>query len=166
MRKRLPPLSPSLLDTLSGVEIQFFRPSRGAATGDVDPGPSGFEAGSQEDDLMRRLRDELKLEANVQAREEDAVAGFDARLQKLKEFSAVEGAARMARGAEAGPGSGAEAGALPDIGQPPDLGELERPRRKREKRLKAGKGEGSDSESTDSSTEESSREASSDSEEE
>lgn len=115
---------------------------------------------------MRRLRDELKLEANVQAREEDAAAGFDARLQKLKEFSAVEGAARMARGAEAGPGSGAEAGALADIGQPPDLGELERPRRKREKRLKAGKGEGSDSESTDSSTEESSREASSDSEEE
>lgn len=124
-RQHIPTLSPSLLDTLSGVEVQFFRPSLGANTGDVDAGPSGFEAGSQEDDLLRRLRDELKLEATVRARDDENAAGWDDRLNKLKEFKTTAGSVSTSTAA---PVSRSE------IGTPPDLGDLEREVRRRQKR--------------------------------
>ncbi|BGP52118.1 hypothetical protein JCM10450v2_008089 [Rhodotorula kratochvilovae] len=79
-RRSIPALSPSLLDTLSGVEVQFFRP--GLAAG-ADVGVGGHE--EEEEELMRRAGDEAALEARVQAREgaADATRGWEARLAGL-----------------------------------------------------------------------------------
>ncbi|GAA5871438.1 hypothetical protein JCM3774_005600 [Rhodotorula dairenensis] len=140
-RQTIPSLSPSLLDTLSGVEVQFFRPSLGAATGDVD---ADLEAGSEADDLIRRLRDELKLEEKVNSRNEANASRWEERLEGLK--GVVAGGAR-------GPDR------TGGIGTPPDLGELERQLEKRRiKRQRDGENDDGTSEDGGTSTEEESDE--------
>ncbi|KAG0660754.1 hypothetical protein C6P46_004438 [Rhodotorula mucilaginosa] len=140
-RQSIPSLSPSLLDTLSGVEVQFFRPSLGAATGDLDVADAkGFEAGSAEEDLIRRLRDELSLEEKVTSRNEASTSSWDARLEGLK--GVVAG----------GPVAAGQAGS---IGTPPDLGELERQLKKRQRKRDRRRGatdDDSDEDDTDSTT--------------
>lgn len=150
-RQSIPSLSPSLLDTLSGVEVQFFRPSLGAATGDLD---AGFEAGGEEEDLIRRLRDELKLEEKVNARNEASTSRWDQRLEHLK--GVVAGGSAPAPERTGG------------IGTPPDLGELERQlQRRRLRRERRGKHEGdvsSDDDEDDNSSTSTSTEGDSDAE--
>lgn len=138
-RQSIPSLSPSLLDTLSGVEVQFFRPSLGAATGDLDVADAKrFEAGSAEDDLIRRLRDELNLEEKVNSRKGASTSGWAARLEGLK-----------------GVVAGGPAGQAGSIGTPPDLGELERQLRKQQRKRDRRRGataNDSDEDDTDSAT--------------
>lgn len=124
------------------MEVQFFRPSLGAATGDLDVADAkGFEAGSAEDDLIRRLRDELSLEEQVNSRNEASTSGWDARLEGLK--GVVAG----------GPVAAGQAGA---IGTPPDLCELERQlkkrQRKRDRRRGATDDDSDEEDETDSTT--------------
>lgn len=123
------------------MEVQFFRPSLGAATGDLDVADAkGFEAGSAEDDLIRRLRDELSLEEKVTSRNEAITSSWDARLEGLKDVVA------------GGPVAAGQAGS---IGTPPDLGELERQLKKRQRKRDRRKGatdDDSDEDDTDSTT--------------
>ncbi|GAA5982774.1 hypothetical protein JCM10908_006779 [Rhodotorula pacifica] len=146
-RQSIPSLSPSLLDTLSGVEVQFFRPSLGAATGDLDVGAKGFEAGSAEDDLIRRLRDELQLEDKVNSRNEASTSRWEDRLEGLKGVVAGVPAATQPGG----------------IGTPPGLGELERQVKKRQKRRerRERRGSGDDSSTDEEDTDTSSSEGNS-----
>ncbi|BGP27997.1 hypothetical protein JCM10295v2_006984 [Rhodotorula toruloides] len=137
--RTVPALSPSLLDTLSGVEVQFFRPSLGASTSDV--APSSFGVSGEEDDLIRRLRDELSLEEKTRKRDEEGTKEWEKRLEGLK--GVVAGSARTA---------GPEGDAL---GVPSELGELERGVKRKQKKARRSTADDSSEASDESSSEES-----------
>lgn len=138
--RTVPALSPSLLDTLSGVEVQFFRPSLGASTGDV--APSSFGVGAEEDDLLRKLRDELSVEEKMRKRDEEGTKEWEKRMEGLK-------------GVAAGPAR--SAGPTGDVlGVPPDLGELEKAVKRKQKKAKRRAAGDSSEDSDDTSSEASS----------
>ncbi|BGP35774.1 hypothetical protein JCM10296v2_007626 [Rhodotorula toruloides] len=138
--RTVPALGPSLLDTLSGVEVQFFRPSLGPSTGDV--APSSFGIGREEDDLIRRLRDELKVEEKTNKRDEEGTKEWEKRMEGL-------------RGVAAGPAR--SAGLTEDaLGVPPDLGELEKAVKRKQRKTRRRAADDSSEESDDTSSEASS----------
>ncbi|GAA5987335.1 hypothetical protein JCM11641_002689 [Rhodosporidiobolus odoratus] len=134
---------PSQDAVLSGIEVAFMRPSFGAAVGDL-PGVRGGR-GDEEDELVRRMRDEVELEGKVRRREEETAEEWEKRLERLK--GVVPGSAAVREGT-----------GVPE-GSPPGLGELERAveKRKRKERRKSGREDGSSNEEdTDSESDESS----------
>ncbi|GJN94189.1 hypothetical protein Rhopal_007263-T1 [Rhodotorula paludigena] len=148
----LPALSPSLLDTLSGVEVQFFRPSLAP-----DPLPLGLAGGGgEEDELMRRAWDEVGVEDTVRKREEQATDRWAARMAELE--GVVPSAGGVATGSA--PPRVLEEGR-------PDVDDLEKALRRRERRRsrKAGR-TGSDEEVDEDSEEKTSSEEESESEDE
>ncbi|GAA5997549.1 uncharacterized protein JCM10292_000924 [Rhodotorula paludigena] len=141
-RQSLPALSPSLLDTLSGVEVQFFRPS--LAPDSLPLGLGG--GGGEEDDLMRRARDEVGVEETVRKREEQATERWAARMAELEGVVPSAGAAA----------TGSAAPQVLEEGRP-DVDDLEKALRRRERRRsrKAGR-TGSDEEGDEDSAKETS----------
>ncbi|GAA6058328.1 hypothetical protein JCM3770_003621 [Rhodotorula araucariae] len=84
-RQSIPALSPSLLDTLSGVEVQFFRPALAGTTAVPDGHDYGYE--DEEHELLRRAGDEAKLEARLLHGDDDGAGAWEARLAGLRQSS-------------------------------------------------------------------------------
>ncbi|GAA5853916.1 hypothetical protein JCM8547_008156 [Rhodosporidiobolus lusitaniae] len=138
--RALPVPSASALDTLSGIEIEFMRPSLGSTVGDLG-GEGGGEG--EEDDLLKRMRDELELEGRTREREEEAVGEWEKRLEGLRGVVSNSSAATNELGR----------GRLEDGPPPPTgLGKLEKALRRREKRREKRRG-GEQWEETDSDEE-------------
>ncbi|GAA5908749.1 hypothetical protein JCM5296_005759, partial [Sporobolomyces johnsonii] len=112
-RSRQPIPGSSALDTLSGIEIEFMRPSLGSAVGDFSL-DAGAEAGTggEADDLLRRMRDELAVEASTRRRAGASAERWEARLGALKGVAAAAGPTRR------------EVEERERLGKPPELGEL------------------------------------------
>ncbi|GAA5949583.1 hypothetical protein JCM21900_002459 [Sporobolomyces salmonicolor] len=135
-RLPLPSWALSSEDTLSGVVVEFMRPSLGSSVGDVslDAGAPGEEA----DDLLQRMRDELVVEASTRRRAEASADRWEARREALK-------------GVAAGP-TRREVEERERLGTPPELGELARVVEKRCRRAK-GTGGASETDSEEESDE-------------
>ncbi|GAA6011202.1 hypothetical protein JCM10207_005537 [Rhodosporidiobolus poonsookiae] len=140
-RTALPTPSSSALDTLSGIEVEFMRPSFGAAVGDL--GGEGGTTG-EEEELMRRMGEEAQLEERVRGRDEEGVGRWEKRLEGLRGVAFGSGGA-AGTVPTAGRGGGVE-------GAPPELGELERALRKQKKKRGKRTGEGSSDEDEDGET--------------
>ncbi|GAA5836373.1 hypothetical protein JCM11251_001475 [Rhodosporidiobolus azoricus] len=155
-RHKLPLPSPSALDTLSGIEVQFIkRPSLGGPGFFGEDG--GLGEGGEEEDLMRRMREEMEIEGRVKKRDQEGVGEWEKRMEGLKGVVPSAG----------GPSSSA-VGGLRDA-PPRDVGELEGAMKRRVKRREKKKQEGvSDEEETSSeketTTEEDEKEEETDSE--
>ncbi|GAA5937382.1 hypothetical protein JCM3775_006597 [Rhodotorula graminis] len=163
-------LSPSLLDTLSGVEVQFFRPGPGIGDDAPSPveagelalalgGPAGGRLSEEEEELMRRVRDEgeVELRQGTADREddEDTARGWEARLAGL-------GGTGAAPSGRAGGGGGAAAlgpGAAPAR---EGVDEVRRAARRRARKEKGRSGSGSEEEESEEETESSEEEDSAD----
>ncbi|GAA5884080.1 hypothetical protein JCM6882_002131 [Rhodosporidiobolus microsporus] len=142
-RQKLPLPSPSALDTLSGIEVQFIRRPSLGGVGSLGE-EEGLGEGGEEGDLLRRMQEEVDVEGRVRERDEAGVEGWEKRMEGLK--GVVPGASSSTSSAPAG---------LQD-GPPPDVGELERAVRRRERRRakKGGRAGEEDEEETSSSEEE------------
>ncbi|GAA5939163.1 hypothetical protein JCM1841_003342 [Sporobolomyces salmonicolor] len=135
-RPPLPSLALSSVDTLSGLVIEYMRPSLGSSVGDVslDAGAQGEEA----DDLLQRMRDEVVVEASTRRRADASADGWEARMGALKGVAA-EPTRREVEERER-------------LGTPPELGELARVMEKRCTRAK-GTGGASETDSEEESDE-------------
>ncbi|GAA5873026.1 hypothetical protein JCM1840_007301 [Sporobolomyces johnsonii] len=112
-RSRQPIPGFSALDTLSGIEIEFMRPSLGSAVGDSSlHAEAGGTGGGEADDLLRRMRDELAVEASTRRRADASAEGWEARMGALKGVAAAAGPTRR------------EVEERERLGMPPELGEL------------------------------------------
>ncbi|GAA5895672.1 hypothetical protein JCM8208_005295 [Rhodotorula glutinis] len=161
-RRSIPALSPSLLDTLSGVEVQFFRPGLGDAPPPVDAGALGGATGmrDEEEELMRRVGEEGEVELRQgeadREGEEETARGWEARLKGLG--GVVPGA-----DASSGRGGGGGTAALGPGAPPPREGvdEVRRAARRggRKGKVRSGSGSEGSSEETDSEEEDSAQES-------
>lgn len=125
-----------------------MRPSLGASTGD-----SSFPlAGEEEDELIKRMRDELRVEESTQKRSEAGVDEWEKRLEGLR--GVVEGRPRKWEEDER---------IAKSLGEVPELGELEKELEKRRQK-KREKKESEDSEETEESEDETETESEKDSE--
>ncbi|GAA5842749.1 hypothetical protein JCM9279_003973 [Rhodotorula babjevae] len=113
-RRSIPALSPSLLDTLSGVEVQFFRPGLEDPTLSDSGAMGGARAGwggddGEEEELIRRAREEGEVERRQgvadKAEDDAATSGWEARLAGLS-----------GAGADAPSGGGGGGGARAPLG--------------------------------------------------
>jgi len=126
-----------------------MRPSLGASTGD-----SSFPlAGEEEDELIKRMRDELRVEESTQKRSEAGVDEWEKRLEGLR--GVVEGRPRKWEEDER---------IAKSLGEVPELGELEKELEKRRQKKRVKKGSEEDCEETDESEEETETESEKDSE--
>ncbi|GAA6023846.1 hypothetical protein JCM11491_006316 [Sporobolomyces phaffii] len=133
-------MSTEAFDSSSGIEIEFMR--RSAAL-PAFGGPIDADADDDdEDDLIRRMRDEVKVEANTSRRNEAGVETWQARINGLRGVVGDD---------NGGGGQGERIRGLEDA-PPPGLGRLEREldRRKRKDEKKRSQRHDDDDDDSDS----------------
>ncbi|GAA5967560.1 hypothetical protein JCM3765_007394 [Sporobolomyces pararoseus] len=137
--RKIPTLTESSLDTLSGIEIEFMKRPQGST--DFSSSLSG--GNDEEDELLKKMGDELSVEEKERGRNEGRVEKWEERLNGLK-------------GVVPSSGGGGERIRTSTLGDgPPELGELERElrrRKKREEKRNEGK-KGSDDEDSETDSE-------------
>jgi len=127
-----------------------MRPWLGASTGEDSSFPLANE---EEDELIKRMRDELRVEESTQKRSEVGVEEWEKRLEGLR--GVVGGRPRKWEEDER---------ILKSLGEAPELGELEKELEKRRRKKRVKKGSEEDCEETDESEEETETESEKDSE--
>jgi len=158
-RKPRPTLTTNSLDTLSGIEIDFMKRPTLEGNNNFTSFSKDLDfdlGGGEENELMRRMRDELDVEDRESKRNEKDVEKWEERIKGLKEGVTISSSTKDTSSVVNAERIG---------GEVPQLGELERELNRRKKKEEKRRGrKGSDSEDdSDSETESESDEESNDS---